>query len=69
MAYNTGCTAIGLRVSSFGLLTSKDDSVSKKPRAVNSALVDSPDEDKQIASENKVNKITETDDGQCPLPK
>ena len=59
MVYNTGCTAIGLRVSSFGLLTSKGDSVSKKPRAMNSALVDSPDEDKQIASESKVNKITE----------
>lgn len=56
-------------MSSFGLLTSKDDSVSKKPRAMNSALVDSPDKDKQIASENKVNKITETDDGRCPLPK
>ena len=36
---------------------------------MNSTLVDSPDKDKQIASENKVNKIPETDYGQCPTPK
>lgn len=43
--------------------------MSEKPRAINSAVVDSPDKDKQIVSENKVDKMTDTDYGQSPLPK
>lgn len=48
---------ISLRVSSFGLLTSEDDPISRKPRAINSASEDLADKDKQMVSENKADKI------------
>lgn len=48
---------ISLRVSSFGLLTSEDDPISRKPRAINSASEDLADKDKQMVSENKADKM------------
>ena len=67
-------------MSSFGLLTSKDDPMRKEPRAINLASLDLPEKGKQTAAENKANKmqnesldsqrrlITETRYGQRPLP-
>lgn len=48
---------ISLRVSSFGLLTSEDDPISRKPRAINSASEDLADKDKQMVNENKADKM------------